>query len=124
MVLFIVILNYLETERVQHRDRGDLRLAPAIMRIVRGLTLDTKTRDYVFAAQTRGENPLYIMLVELLPNARGPIIVDAACASATPPWRSPRSPFSGWACDRLIRTGGLMIKEAARPPCCSSSPTC
>jgi peptide/nickel transport system permease protein len=31
--------------------------APAIMRIVRGLTLDIKTRDYVFAAQTRGEHP-------------------------------------------------------------------
>ena len=60
------------------------------MRIVRGLTLDIKTRDYVFAAQTRGESPLYIMLVELLPNARGPIIVDACLRWATPRWRSPR----------------------------------
>ncbi|MDH3664220.1 MAG: ABC transporter permease, partial [Alphaproteobacteria bacterium] len=51
--------------------------APGIMRIVRGLILDIRTRDYVFAAQTRGESPLYVMLVELLPNARGPLIVDA-----------------------------------------------
>ena len=51
--------------------------APQIMRIVRGLVLDLKTRDYIFAAQTRGESPWYIMLVELLPNARGPLIVDA-----------------------------------------------
>ncbi len=47
------------------------------MRIVRGLVLDLKTRDYIFAAQTRGESPWRIMLVELLPNARGPLIVDA-----------------------------------------------
>jgi peptide/nickel transport system permease protein len=31
----------------------------------------------VAAAEVRGERPLYIMLVELLPNARGPLIVDA-----------------------------------------------
>lgn len=51
--------------------------APGIARLVRGLTLDIKTRDYVAAAQTRGESPLYIMFVEILPNARGPIIIDA-----------------------------------------------
>ena len=34
------------------------------------------TRDYIAAAQTRGEGPWYIMLVEILPNARGPLIVD------------------------------------------------
>lgn len=50
--------------------------APTVFRIVRGLTLDIKTRDYVSAAQTRGERPWYIMLWEILPNARGPLIVD------------------------------------------------
>jgi peptide/nickel transport system permease protein len=51
--------------------------APGIARLVRSLTLDIKTRDYVAAAQTRGESPWYIMFVEILPNARGPIIIDA-----------------------------------------------
>jgi peptide/nickel transport system permease protein len=51
--------------------------APQVARIVRGIVLDLKTRDYVAAAEVRGESPLYIMLVELLPNARGPLIVDA-----------------------------------------------
>ncbi len=50
--------------------------APTVFRIVRGLTLDIKTRDYVAAAETRGEGPWYIMLWEILPNARGPLIVD------------------------------------------------
>ena len=50
--------------------------SPTVFRIVRGLTVDIKTRDYVAAAQTRGERPWYIMLWEVLPNARGPLIVD------------------------------------------------
>ncbi|MEM9148522.1 MAG: ABC transporter permease [Pseudomonadota bacterium] len=50
--------------------------SPGVFRIVRGLTMDIKTRDYVAAAQTRGERPWYIMLWEILPNARGPLIVD------------------------------------------------
>ncbi|AKS45930.1 peptide/nickel transport system permease protein [Octadecabacter temperatus] len=50
--------------------------SPTVFRIVRGLALDIKTRDYVAAAQTRGEGTWYIMLWEILPNARGPLIVD------------------------------------------------
>ncbi len=51
--------------------------SPAVFRIVRGLVMDIKTRDYIAAAQTRGETPWFIMLWEILPNARGPLIVDA-----------------------------------------------
>ena len=50
--------------------------SPTVFRIVRGLALDLHTRDYVAAAQTRGEGSWYIMLWEILPNARGPLIVD------------------------------------------------
>jgi peptide/nickel transport system permease protein len=50
---------------------------PGIARLVRSLTLDIRTREYIRAAETRGESPWYIMFVEILPNARGPIIVDA-----------------------------------------------
>jgi peptide/nickel transport system permease protein len=50
---------------------------PGIARLVRSLALDIRTRDYVRAAQTRGENPFYIMFVEILPNVRGPLIIDS-----------------------------------------------
>ena len=50
--------------------------SPTIFRIMRGLTMDVKSRDYVSAAQTRGETAWYIMLWEILPNVRGPLIVD------------------------------------------------
>jgi peptide/nickel transport system permease protein len=51
--------------------------SPGVFRIVRGLCMEIKTRDYIAAAQTRGETAWYIMLWEMLPNARGPLIVDA-----------------------------------------------
>jgi peptide/nickel transport system permease protein len=77
MVLYIVIISTLGSSGVNIVLAVTFASAPGIMRIVRGLVLDLKTRDYIFAAQTRGESPWRIMLVELLPNARGPLIVDA-----------------------------------------------
>ncbi len=51
--------------------------APGVARLARSLAFDIKSRDYVLAAQTRGESASYIMFREILPNARGPILVDA-----------------------------------------------
>ena len=51
--------------------------SPGVFRLVRGLTMDIKTRDYVSAAMTRGEGRLFIMIWEILPNASGPLIVDS-----------------------------------------------
>lgn len=53
-----------------------LTKAPIIARIVRGLALELRERDYVAAAKMRGESGLWIMLAELLPNARGPLVVE------------------------------------------------
>jgi peptide/nickel transport system permease protein len=50
---------------------------PQIARIVRGMTLELREREYVAAAKMRGESAFYIMVAEILPNARGPLIVDA-----------------------------------------------
>ena len=77
MVLYIIIITYLGSTGFNIVLAVTFASAPGIMRIVRGLVLDLKTRDYIFAAQTRGESSFYIMIVELLPNARGPLIVDA-----------------------------------------------
>ncbi len=51
--------------------------APIIARIVRGVALEIREREYVKAARLRGESPWYIMFAEILPNARGPLIVEA-----------------------------------------------
>jgi peptide/nickel transport system permease protein len=65
--------------------RGDLVVifaiaitgAPGVARLARSLALDIKTRDYIRAAETRGENKWFVMFREILPNARGPLLVDA-----------------------------------------------
>ncbi len=50
---------------------------PGIARLVRGLALDIKNRDYIQAARTRGEHTWYIMYREILPNVKAPLVVDA-----------------------------------------------
>jgi peptide/nickel transport system permease protein len=48
-----------------------------IARTVRAAVLSERDLDYVAAANLRGENPLYIMVVEILPNVLPPILVEA-----------------------------------------------
>jgi peptide/nickel transport system permease protein len=77
IVLYLVVISAL--------GQGDLVVilaitvtgAPGVARLARSLALDIKTRDYIRAAETRGENIWYIMFREILPNARGPLLVDA-----------------------------------------------
>jgi peptide/nickel transport system permease protein len=114
MVLFIVILNYLGASGLNIVVAVTFASAPAIMRIVRGLTLDIKTRDYVFAAQTRGEHPLWIMLVELLPNVKSPIIVDACLRLGYTTVAITTLTFLGLGLQPPDPDWGLMIRESAK----------
>jgi len=50
--------------------------APGIARIVRGLVLSLTHQEFVAAAYLRRESDVFVMLVELLPNCRGPLITD------------------------------------------------
>lgn len=77
LVLYVIIIATIGASAVNILIAITFASAPGIMRIVRGLVLDLRNREYVAAAQTRGEGPFWIMFVEILPNARGPIIVDA-----------------------------------------------
>jgi peptide/nickel transport system permease protein len=83
MMAFPVILLYMIIIAAVGASATNVVLAiaivgiPGIARLVRSLALDIRTRDYIRAAETRGESPWYIMFVEILPNARGPIIIDA-----------------------------------------------
>ena len=77
LVLYILIIVTFGASGVNIVLAVTFASAPGIMRIVRGLVLDLRNRDYVAAAEVRGETAWHIMLVEILPNARGPLIVDA-----------------------------------------------
>ncbi|MBI1778662.1 MAG: ABC transporter permease [Proteobacteria bacterium] len=77
LVLYIIIIATVGASGVNIVIAITFASAPGCMRIVRGLVLDLRNRAYVSAAQLRGEALWYILLVEILPNARGPLIVDA-----------------------------------------------
>jgi peptide/nickel transport system permease protein len=77
ILLYLIIMVALGASAVNVVIAITIVGVPGIARLVRSLTLDVRTREYIRAAETRGENPWYIMFVEILPNARGPIIVDA-----------------------------------------------
>jgi peptide/nickel transport system permease protein len=77
ILLYLIIIAALGPSAVNVVLAITIAGVPGIARLTRSLTLDIKTRDYVAAAQTRGESPWYIMFVEILPNARGPILIDA-----------------------------------------------
>jgi peptide/nickel transport system permease protein len=113
MVLYVLILTYLGASGFNLIIAVTFASAPGIMRIVRGLTLDNKSRDYVFAAQTRGENPFYIMVVELLPNVRGPLIVDSCVRLGYTTATIATLTFLGLGLPPPDPDWGLMIKEGA-----------
>lgn len=77
LVLYVVIIATIGASGINIVLAVTFASAPGIMRIVRGLVLEIRERDYVAAAQMRGESGWYIMFIEILPNARGPLIVDA-----------------------------------------------
>jgi peptide/nickel transport system permease protein len=77
LVLYILIIASIGASGINIVLAVTFASAPGIFRIVRGLAMDLRNREYVAAAQTRGETGLWIMFVEILPNARGPLIVDA-----------------------------------------------
>ena len=76
IILYMIILAHFGSSAFNIIGVLTLTKAPIIARIVRGLTLELREREYVAAAKMRGESALYVMLAEILPNARGPLIVD------------------------------------------------
>ena len=76
LVLYILIIATIGASPLNIVLAVTFATGPLVMRIVRGLVLDLRDREYVAAAETRGETGWRIMLVEILPNARGPLIVD------------------------------------------------
>ncbi|HZO22425.1 MAG TPA: ABC transporter permease [Steroidobacteraceae bacterium] len=113
MVLLILVLNVLGQSGFNIIIAVTCSSAPIIMRIVRGLVLEARERDYVLAAQIRGEHPLWIMLVELLPNVRGPLIVDACLRLGYTTVAITTLTFLGLGLQPPDPDWGLMIKEAA-----------
>ncbi|MFN3641899.1 MAG: ABC transporter permease [Gemmobacter sp.] len=55
-----------------------LAYAPGVARLTRAQVMALRNLDYVRAAEARGEPAWSVVLHEILPNARGPLLVDLA----------------------------------------------
>jgi ABC-type dipeptide/oligopeptide/nickel transport system permease subunit len=77
LVLYIIVISVFGASALNIVVAVVFGSAPTVFRIVRGITLDLCNVEYMLAAETRGEPTWRMLLVELLPNARGPLIVDA-----------------------------------------------
>lgn len=77
LVLYIVIIAKFGSSGLNIILAVTLASGPGVMRIVRGMVLDIRNRAFVAAAQVRGKSAWHIMFAEILPNATGPLIVDA-----------------------------------------------
>ncbi|HEV7305690.1 ABC transporter permease [Ensifer sp.] len=76
LVLYIVIIVVIGASPVNIVIAVTFSSAPAIFRIVRGITIDVASRDFVKAAITQGESTLRILFIDILPNTTGPLAVD------------------------------------------------
>lgn len=77
LVLLILIISVLGASPLSIVIAVTFASSPAVFRLVRGEVLTTRSRDFIAAAKTRGEKVPYILFVEILPNVKGPLIVDA-----------------------------------------------
>lgn len=83
LVLSMVVLGILgDSTIISLTVIVSIAFIPATARVSRGVLLSEKSNEYVDAAKIRGENHLYIMFVEILPNTIGPIIVEATARFA------------------------------------------
>jgi len=76
LVLYIVVIVALGASAANVILAVTFGSAPAIFRIVRSITMDIASRDFVAASITQGETTFRILCFDILPNAVGPLTVD------------------------------------------------
>ncbi|POA81641.1 peptide ABC transporter permease [Pseudomonas sp. FW305-E2] len=85
---------------------------PGANRVVRAVVLDEISRDYVWAAKTRGESLTYIIFSEIIPNILGPIAADYSLRITWAIIALSTLSFLGLGVQPPTPDWGLMIQEA------------
>ena len=84
----------------------------AVIRVVRGATLEFVARDFVTAARTRGESRMTIVVKELLPNVLDAVLVEGAMRWAWMLLAFSSLSFLGFGVVPPTPDWGLMIADA------------
>lgn len=77
LVIYVILIANIGPSVLNIVIATTIASAPGIGRITRGLVLGLREQEYIAAAKLRAESTIYIMVVELLPNCRSMLIVDA-----------------------------------------------
>jgi peptide/nickel transport system permease protein len=77
LMLYMMIIVAVGASAVNVVFAITLATSPAVARLVRGLVLDLRSREFVAAAKMRGEPTWHILFREILPNVFNPVLVDA-----------------------------------------------
>lgn len=85
---------------------------PATARIVRGEFLALKEREFVLATRTLGAGDLRLMLRHILPNAAGPIIVNATILVGVNIITESVLSFFGFGLNPPLSSWGTMLSES------------
>jgi peptide/nickel transport system permease protein len=88
-----------------------LVFSPLIARTVRAQALVETRREYVAAARLRGESALYVMAIEILPNVRGPLIVEGTIRVGYAVFTAATLGFLGLGVQPPTPDWGLMVSE-------------
>ncbi len=89
-----------------------IAFTPGLARIARSTVLSLRSRDYVLAATARGERRAWIILCEVLPNAVGPVIIEATIRVAFAVMIGATLGFLGLGAQPPSTEWGLMIASA------------
>lgn len=85
--------------------------APLVARTIRAAVAVEARKEYVQAAVLRGEGPLWTMFVEILPNVRGPLLVEATTRLGYAVFTAATLGFLGFGVPPPTPDWGLMVSE-------------
>lgn len=85
---------------------------PGFTRIIRSVILNLKGSDYIEAAKSYGASNAQIILRHILPNAMGPIIVQATMSVSNSIIAAASLSFIGLGCQPPTPEWGIMLSEA------------
>ncbi|WP_226628341.1 ABC transporter permease [Alloyangia pacifica] len=126
LLFTLLIVTFLGGGTTQAMLAVAVTFTPGMARISRSAVLSVRTREYVLAAQARGESGAWIVGREVLPNALGPIIVEATIRVSFAIMIGATLGFLGLGAQPPSTEWGLMVAEARqfmfRNPWCVAVP--
>ncbi|TKT69768.1 ABC transporter permease [Aquamicrobium sp. LC103] len=126
LLFTLLIVTFLGGGTTQALLAVAVTFTPGMARVARSSVLSVRTREYVLAAIARGESQNWIVFREVLPNALGPVIVEATIRVSFAIMIGATLGFLGLGAQPPSTEWGLMVAEARqfmfRNPWCVAMP--